>query len=125
MTRTAVEAGEASREIAYLAVLCLARAGAIDFARTEYVRLGLDRIDDDPDVIALGARLLKDVALAARGRRRAAFAKASTRRYHDLFQRFGGLYGAVNAATMTLVAGDRAGGEARAASALRIPPQPN
>lgn len=122
MTRTAVEAGEASREIAYLAVLCLARAGAIDFARTEYVRLGLDRIDDDPDVIALGARLLKDVALAARGRRRAAFAKASTRRYHDLFQRFGGLYGAVNAATMTLVAGDRAGGEARAASALRIPP---
>jgi hypothetical protein len=62
-------------------VLCLARAGAVDFARTEYVRLGLDRIDDDPDTIALGARLLKDVALAARGPRRIAFAKASTRRY--------------------------------------------
>jgi hypothetical protein len=56
----------------------------------------------------LGARLLKDVALAARGPRRIAFAKASTRRYQALFQRFGGLYGAVNAATMTLVAGDRA-----------------
>jgi hypothetical protein len=105
-------------------VLCLARAGAVDFARTEYVRLGLDRADDDPDAIALGARLLKDVALAARGPRRIAFAKASTRRYQALFQRFGGLYGAVNAATMTLVAGDRAGGRALAAAALRVPPPP-
>jgi hypothetical protein len=103
-------------------VLCLARAGAVDFARAEYVRLGLDRADDDPDAIALGARLLKDVTLAAHGRRRIAFAKASTRRYHTLFQRFGGLYGAVNAATMTLVAGDRAGGRALAAAALGIPP---
>ena len=101
-------------------MLCLARAGALDFARTEYVRLGLDRICDDPDTIALGARLLKDVALAARGPRRVAFAKASARRYHDLFQRFGGLYGAVNAATMTLVAGDRAGGRARAATVLEV-----
>jgi hypothetical protein len=105
-------------------VLCLARAGAVDFARTEYARLGLDRIDDDPDTIALGARLLKDVALAASGPRRAAFAKASTRRYQQLFQRFGGLYGAVNAATMTLVSGDRAGGRALASAALRIPPPP-
>lgn len=101
-------------------MLCLARAGAVDFARTEYVRLGLDRIDDDPDVIALGARLLKDVALATRGARRMAFAKASARRYQALFQRFGGLYGAINAATMTLVAGDHADARAQAA-ALRFP----
>ncbi len=100
----------------------MARAGAVDFARTEYVRLGLDRVDDDPDTIALGARLLKDVALAAHGARRAAFARASTRRYNMLFQRFGGLYGAVNAATMTLVAGDRAGGRGLAAAALAVPP---
>ncbi|WP_243692064.1 adenylate/guanylate cyclase domain-containing protein [Caulobacter sp. BK020] len=94
----------------------------MDFARAEYVRLGLDRAGDDPDAIALGARLLKDVALAARGPRRAAFARASTRRYQSLFQRFGGLYGAVNAATMTLVAGDRQGGQALATAALAIPP---
>jgi hypothetical protein len=105
-------------------VLCLARAGAADFARAEYVRLGLDRVGDDPDAIALGARLLKDVALVARGARRTAFARASTRRYQALFERFGGLYGAVNAATMTLVAGDRAGGQALAAAALEIAPPP-
>ncbi|MET3663556.1 tetratricopeptide repeat-containing protein [Caulobacter sp. 1776] len=122
IARAALEAGETSRDIAYAAVLCLARSGAADFARAEYVRLGLDRADDDPDAVALGARLLKDVALSARGRRRGAFARASIRRYEALFQRFGGLYGAINAATMTLVADDAAGARARAAEALRIPP---
>jgi len=105
-------------------VLCLARSGAVDFARAEYARLGLDRAEDNSDAVALGARLLKDVALAARGARRTAFARASIRRYEALFQRFGGLYGAINAATMTLVAGDREGARARAATALEIPPPP-
>lgn len=122
LARAALEAGDGSRDAAYAAVLCLARAGALDFARAEYVRLGLDRAEDDPDAIAMGGRLLKDVALAAAGARRAAFAKASTRRYEDLFQRFGGLYGAINAATMTLVAGDAARARARAAATLAISP---
>jgi hypothetical protein len=122
IAHAALEAGETSRDIAYAAVLCLARSGAADFARAEYVRLGLDRADDDPDAVALGARLLKDVALSARGRRRVAFARASIRRYEALFHRFGGLYGAINAATMTLVAGDAPGARVRAAAALEIPP---
>lgn len=122
IAHAALEAGETSREVAYAAVLCLARSGAVDFARAEYVRLGLDRADENSDAVALGARLLKDVALAARGARRTAFARASIRRYETLFQRFGGLYGAINAATMTLVAGDPDGARARAARALDIPP---
>lgn len=117
----ALESGSASRGVAYLAVLSLARAGAVDFARKEYVRLGLDQVADDIDSIALGARLLKDVALAARGPRRSAFARAASRRYGALVDRNGGLYGAINAATMTLVAGDPAAARARAAAALAIP----
>ncbi len=124
IAHAALEAGETSREVAHAAVLCLARSGAVDFARAEYVRLGLDRAEDDSDAVALGARLLKDVALAARGPRRTAFARASIRRYEALFQRFGGLYGAINAATMTLVAGDPEGARDRAARALDIPPPP-
>ncbi|MGH1560659.1 adenylate/guanylate cyclase domain-containing protein [Caulobacter segnis] len=124
IARAALEAGETSREAAYAAVLCLARSGAVDFARSEYVRLELDRAEDDADAVALGARLLKDVALATRGPRRAAFARASIRRYEALSVRFGGLYGAINAATMTLVAGDRAGAQARAVAALDTPPPP-
>lgn len=123
IARAALEAGKTSREVAYAAVLCLARSGAVDFARAEYVRLGLDQADD-ADAVALGARLLKDVALAARGPRRIAFARASIRRYGALFQRFGGLYGAINAATMTLVAGDPEGARARAIQALDNPSPP-
>lgn len=122
IAHAALEAGETSRDIAYAAVLCLARAGAVDFARAEYVRLGLDRAEDHPDAVALGGRLLKDVALAASGPRRTALAKASMRRYQALFQRFGGLYGAINAATMTLVAGDAVGARERALAALAIAP---
>lgn len=103
-------------------MLCLARAGALDFARSEYVRLGLAK-HDDADAIALGARLLKDVALASQGARRIAFARASRHRYEALSRRFGGVYGAINAATMTLVAGDRSGAAERAATVLRAPAQ--
>lgn len=113
--------GGAPRAAAYAAVLCLARAGAQDFARSEYVRLGLAQ-DDDADTVALGARLLKDVALASRGARRVAFAKASRRRYEMLCERAGGTYGAINAATMTLVAGDRAGAADRARAVLAMEP---
>lgn len=104
-------------------MLCLARAGALDFARSEYVRLGLAE-RDDADAIALGARLLKDVALGSRGERRVAFARASLQRYEVLSQRFGGVYGAINAATLTLVAGDRAGAAERAVTVLRARPTP-
>ena len=124
IAHAALEAGETSREIAYAAVLCLARAGAVDFARAEYVRLGLAGADDHADAVALGGRLLKDVALAAHGPRRIAFAKASLSRYEALSRRFGGLYGAINAATMTLVAGDRAGAAVKAAAVLATPPTP-
>lgn len=124
IAHAALEAGESAREVAYAAVLCLARAGAVDFARAEYVRLGLAEAEDDADAVALGARLLKDVALAARGPRRIAFAKASRRRYEALSLRFGGLYGAINAATLTLMAGDPAGAAARAAAVLATPPTP-
>lgn len=111
---------ERNEQAAYFAVLCLARAGALDFARSEYVRLGLDKVASH-DAIALGARLLKDVALAAKGARRLAFAKASIGQYERLFQRYGGVYGAINAATMTRVSGDAAGAAARASAALALP----
>ncbi|WP_369825745.1 adenylate/guanylate cyclase domain-containing protein [Caulobacter sp. BP25] len=122
MAHAALSAASAPPGAAYAAVLCLARAGALDFARAEYVRLGLATAED-ADTIALGARLLKDVALASKGARRTAFAKASRRRYEALSQRFGGVYGAINAATMTLVAGDLAGAAMRAATVLQAPPQ--
>jgi len=121
IAHAAVETRHDDKQAAYFAVLCLARAGALDFARSEYVRLGLDRTENH-EAIALGARLLKDVALSARGRRRLAFARASIRQYEKLFGAYGGVYGAINAATMTLVAGDASGAAARARAVLAMSP---
>ena len=120
IAHAALEAPEPDDQAAYFAVLCLARAGALDFARSEYVRLGLHEVATH-DAIALGARLLKDVALTTTGARRLAFAKASIRQYEKLVQRYGGIYGAINAATMTLVSGNASGASARASEALAMP----
>ncbi|MDG2528005.1 adenylate/guanylate cyclase domain-containing protein [Caulobacter endophyticus] len=88
-------------------MLSLARAGATDFARAEFVRLGLSA-SNDPEALSLGARLLKDVALTADGARRRAFARASARGYVAAAANGGGPYGLVNAATMSLLAGEAA-----------------
>ncbi|WP_332873110.1 adenylate/guanylate cyclase domain-containing protein [Caulobacter hibisci] len=98
-------------------MLSLARAGATDFARAEHVRLGLDAAPD-AEARSLSARLLKDVALEARGARRRAFARAAAHRYVQAAAFGGGRYGLVNAATMSLVAGDARRSAELAAAAL-------
>ncbi|WP_408608635.1 adenylate/guanylate cyclase domain-containing protein [Caulobacter endophyticus] len=105
MARRVLDEGEHSLTLAHAAVLSLARAGATDFARAEFVRLGLAD-SKDPEALSLGGRLLKDVALTANASRRRAFARASARAYVAATDNGGGRYGLVNAATMSLVAGD-------------------
>ena len=118
-----LESGERSIFLAHAAVLCLARAGAIDHARREYVRLGLATAPDDHAAATLGARLLKDVALSAVGSRRRAFAKASADRYAAVWSRHGDLYSAINVATMRLLAGETDAARAFAQIALALPIQ--
>ncbi|WP_409433949.1 TRAFs-binding domain-containing protein [Litorimonas sp. RW-G-Af-16] len=87
------------------AVLALARAGALDFARAEYERYGLDQIADNEDVIALSGRLFKDAALRVSGKKRQALAQQSADAYEAAFSSTGGYYSAINAATMMLLGG--------------------
>jgi len=109
--------------LAHAAVLSLARAGATDFARAEFVRLGL-AVPDDPEALSLGGRLLKDVALSAEGARRRAFARASARAYVAAAASGGGRYGLVNAATMSLLAGDMGRASELATAAIDLAGQP-
>ena len=44
----------------HLAVLSLARSGAMEFAQSEYERYGLTRISGHEDIMALAGRLAKD-----------------------------------------------------------------
>lgn len=106
LARRRIEREGVCAPVARAAVLCLARSGATDFARMEYARWRLGEDPGDVETAALGARLLKDVALASDGPRRRAFARASAARYAAVHARHGGRYSAINSATMSLLAGE-------------------
>src|SRR5579862_3897662 len=89
------------------AVLALARAGATDEAASRFAEYGLERIEDE-DIEALGARIAKDFALREVGDERRLQAAKAAERYTAVFARTGGYYPAINAATLWLIAGDRA-----------------
>lgn len=103
------------------AVLALARAGATEQAAARFDEYGLAGVEDEnEDVASLRARIAKDVALATRGdeqRRDAGHAAAA---YAAVFERTGGYYPAINAATMSLVAGDPAAAQKLARRVLEL-----
>jgi class 3 adenylate cyclase len=94
--------------LAHRAVLTLARAGATQHARREYLRLGLDQVSDDEDILALGGRLLKDLCLAAAGEQRRRLAALAAAKYAQAYGLQQGYYPGINTATMFLLAGEKA-----------------
>ncbi len=89
----------------HLAVLTLARAGATGEAVRRFADYRLAAIDDE-DIAALRARLAKDSALSEHRSTRRRRAARAAELYGAVFQRTGGYYPAINAATMWLIAGD-------------------
>lgn len=88
------------------AVLALARAGATEEAARRFQRYKLEASQEE-DVAALRARIAKDLALAATGVRRQSSAKRARDFYQAVYERTGGYYPGINAATLSLVAGER------------------
>jgi class 3 adenylate cyclase len=93
------------------AVLALARAGSTNEAQRRFEADDGLAANDEEDVQALRARIAKDVALAAQGSERREQARRAAGIYGDIFERTGGYYPGINAATLMLVA--RAVDEAR------------
>ncbi len=99
-------------------VLALARAGAADQALKAFEeRLAPVALEALPlavarDVAALRARCLKDLA------REPAALAAAARAYEDVYNRFGGYYPLINAASLFLLAGERAMAEMLARKTL-------
>lgn len=104
-------------ELAYRAVLALARTGATYEADRRFNELGLSGIDTD-DVSALGARIQKDRSLAAVGGERLKLAASAASSYRRIWDRSGSYFPAINAATLSLVAGDAVAARGLAAEAL-------
>lgn len=89
-------------------VLLLARCGATARAIKEYERLGLSGMTDHVDVMSLGGRLLKDLALAAEGSTRRDLARDAAAKYAAAYVLQRDYYPGINLAAMHLLAGETA-----------------
>ncbi len=103
----------------YQAVLSLVRSGALDSAAAQYDHWQLHVIDDE-DCLALAGRLAKDRALAAHGTRRRQLFAESAKQYASVYARTGGYFPGVNAATMSMLAGDETNALRLAAEVLVV-----
>lgn len=101
----------------YQAVLALARSGATQRAEELYRSFSLQEMDAE-DILSLEARIAKDKAFASTaGQGEAA---RSARLYQEIFEKTGGYYPAINAATMWLFAGDETNSAMLARKALEL-----
>ncbi len=106
-------------ELGYRAVLALARSGSTAQAAREFEELSLSAVESE-DVGALEARIRKDFALAASGKERRQLAAKAAAAYLSIRARSQGYFPTINAATLTLVAGDRAEARRLAQESLRL-----
>ena len=111
LASNAVARDTSDPELRYLSVLALARSGATEHAIRLYETMGLDSVEGATvtprlaaDIVALAARLHKDMALADLPNQKI-WAERSARAYEDAFARHASPYVQVNAATMWLLAG--------------------
>jgi len=93
-------------EFHYLAVLALARSGATTRAQKRFDEFYFADSDNE-DYAALGARLAKDLALNSINQdERVMLFKQSAEQYQSIFERTGGYYTAINAASLYKLSGD-------------------
>jgi class 3 adenylate cyclase/tetratricopeptide (TPR) repeat protein len=103
------------------AVLLLARAGSSGEARRRFHEYGLAARRDE-EAASLAARLEKDRALAEHGPQRRALAQAAAAAYRRVFNATGGYFPGINAATLSLLAGDADSAHALAQQVLTVLP---
>lgn len=88
-------------------IVALARAGALEHAWYEFAAAGYDRADEDPAALTVKGRLLKDKAVRARGEERRRFYLESAEAYRRAADLQPGTYPLINAATLSLLSGNR------------------
>lgn len=87
-------------------IIAYARAGALDHAWGQFVAGGYDRRADDPATLSLKGRLLKDRAVRADGAVRRQHYRAAAEAYLGSAKLKPATYPLINAATLSLLAGD-------------------
>ncbi|KRC78148.1 TRAFs-binding domain-containing protein [Sphingomonas sp. Root241] len=90
-----------------ISITALARSGAEELAWQLFRSAGFDRVEDDPAVLALRGRLLKDRALSLSGTARREAAAQAADAYAAAARLRPATYPLINAATLSLIAGAR------------------
>jgi tetratricopeptide (TPR) repeat protein len=88
-------------------IIAYARAGATGVAWERFSAAGYDRMTDDPTALGVMGRLLKDRALAGRGAERERLFGAAAAAYRSAAVLGGSTYPLINAASLSLLAGER------------------
>jgi hypothetical protein len=101
-----------------LPIIAHARSGALSHAWRLFREAGLEGVTDDPGVLSLRGRLLKDEALAVEGEARRGFYLQAAGAYRAAAQAGGGTYPLINAAALALLAGDPQGARDGAVAVL-------
>ena len=87
-----------------LSIIAYARSGALDHACRLFLEGGFELVDDDPAVLSVRGRLLKDRALAAEGAERRRLYLEAAGAYARAGEIGGATYPLINAATLSLLA---------------------
>ena len=119
-TVSAIQDGDESAAVRHQQVLALARIGDTERAMELFERYGLDG-SRDPHERAVGARLLKDRALAAPAGERQFALERAFEAYHSIYRESRNSFPGINAATLALLAGDEAHARELAAALLADP----
>src|SRR3954470_17183984 len=121
VTTAAIAEGDPGGTVRHQQVLALARMGDTERAMGLFEAYGLDRSTDAHER-AIGARLLKDRALAApQGDARQAALLQAHEAYHQIYRDSGDSFPGINAATLALLAGDGAQSKKLARALLADP----
>ena len=120
LAMTGLRADPGDPDLRYLAVLALARMDATEEALRACAQQDVAAIGTI-DARALQARLLKDQALATSGPQRIERLTRAARAYGAVFEETGDCFPGVNAATLHVLAGDTAAGQAIARRLLDTP----
>ena len=99
-------------------VITAARAGSLDHAAALFRAGGFDQRAEDPAALAVAGRLAKDRALRLPAAEQPAALAAAAQAYSRAFDLDPQPYTRINAATLTLLSGDRARGQAMAKDLL-------
>ncbi|HEX3665625.1 MAG TPA: TRAFs-binding domain-containing protein [Rhizomicrobium sp.] len=96
-----------SRAGVLISIIAHARSGALDRADRMFSEAGLSEVTDDPAVLSVKGRLLKDHALAATGSKRRSLYREAAQAYARAAEIGGATYPLVNAATLSMLAGQQ------------------